>query len=36
MAILKLKKGEKVPLSIDIPVTIVIKQNVDQHRSLFK
>jgi ribose transport system substrate-binding protein len=34
--ILKLKKGEKVTPSIDIPVTIVTKQNVGQYRSLFK
>ena len=35
-AILKLKKGEKVAPSIDIPVTIVTKENVDKFRSLFK
>jgi ribose transport system substrate-binding protein len=34
--ILKLKKGETVTPSIDIPVTIVTKQNVEQYRSLFK
>jgi ribose transport system substrate-binding protein len=34
--ILKLKKGEKVNPSIDIPVTIVTKDNVDKFRSLFK
>jgi ribose transport system substrate-binding protein len=34
--ILKLKKGEKVAPSIDIPVTIVTKKNIDQFRSLFK
>jgi len=34
--ILKLKKGEKVNPSIDIPVTIVTKENVDKFRSLFK
>jgi ribose transport system substrate-binding protein len=34
--ILKLKKGEKVAPSIDIPVTIVTKKNVDQFRGLFK
>ena len=35
-AILALKKGEKVEPNIDIPVTIVTKENVDQFRSLFK
>ena len=34
--ILKLKKGEKVNPSIDIPVTIVTKENVDKFRGLFK
>lgn len=34
--ILKLKKGERVNPSIDIPVTIVTKENVDKFRSLFK
>jgi ribose transport system substrate-binding protein len=34
--ILALKKGEKVEANIDIPVTIVTKENVDQFRSLFK
>jgi ribose transport system substrate-binding protein len=34
--ILKLKAGEKVSPSIDIPVTIVTKENVDKFRSLFK
>ncbi len=34
--ILNLKKGEKVNPSIDIPVTIVTKENVDKYRSLFK
>jgi ribose transport system substrate-binding protein len=34
--ILKLKKGEKVNPSIDIPVTIVTKENVEKYRSLFK
>ncbi len=34
--ILKLKKGDKVNPSIDIPVTIVTKENVDKFRSLFK
>ena len=31
--ILKLKKGEKVKPSIDIPVTIVTKENVDKYRA---
>jgi len=34
--ILKLKAGEKVNPSIDIPVTIVTKDNVDKFRGLFK
>jgi ribose transport system substrate-binding protein len=34
--ILKIKKGEKVDPSIDIPVTIVTKDNVDKYRSMFK
>jgi ribose transport system substrate-binding protein len=34
--VLKIKKGEKVNPSIDIPVTIVTKDNVDKFRSLFK
>jgi len=34
--VLKIKKGEKVNPSIDIPVTIVTKENVDKFRSLFK
>jgi ribose transport system substrate-binding protein len=34
--ILKLKKGEKVNPSIDIPVTVVTKENVDKFRALFK
>jgi ribose transport system substrate-binding protein len=34
--VLKIKKGEKVDPSIDIPVTIVTKDNVDKFRSLFK
>jgi len=34
--ILKLKKGEKVNPSIDIPVTIVTKENIGKFRSLFK
>jgi len=35
-SIIKLKKGETVPASIDIPVTIVTKANVDKFRSMFK
>ena len=34
--VLKIKKGETVNPSIDIPVTIVTKDNVDKFRSLFK
>jgi ribose transport system substrate-binding protein len=34
--VLKIKKGEKVDPSIDIPVSIVTKENVDKFRSLFK
>jgi ribose transport system substrate-binding protein len=34
--VLKIKKGEKVNPSIDIPITIVTKENVDKFRSLFK
>ena len=34
--VLKIKKGETVSPSIDIPVTIVTKDNVDKFRSLFK
>jgi ribose transport system substrate-binding protein len=34
--VLKIKKGEKVDPSIDIPITIVTKENVDKFRSLFK
>jgi ribose transport system substrate-binding protein len=35
-SILKIKAGETVPESIDIPVTIVTKENVDNFRSLFE
>jgi ribose transport system substrate-binding protein len=35
-SILKIQKGETVPASIDIPVTIVTKDNVDKFRDLFK
>ena len=34
--VLKIKKGETVNPSIDIPVPIVTKDNVDKFRSLFK
>ena len=34
--VLKIKKGETVNPSMDIPVTIVTKDNVDKFRSLFK
>jgi ribose transport system substrate-binding protein len=34
--ILKLKKDKKINPSIDIPVTIVTKENVDKFRGLFK
>lgn len=34
--ILKIKSGESVPASIDIPVTIVTKENVDKFRDMFK
>src|SRR3984957_15529923 len=34
--VLKVKKGETVNPSIDIPITIVTKENVDKFRSLFK
>ena len=33
---LKIKKGEKVDRDIDIPITIVTKENVDQYRAMFK
>jgi len=35
-SILKIKKGESVPASIDIPVTIVTKENVDKFRGMFE
>ncbi|MBZ0227850.1 MAG: substrate-binding domain-containing protein, partial [Bauldia sp.] len=35
-SILKIKKGETVAPSIDIPVTIVTKENVDKFRDMFK
>ena len=34
--VLRIKKGETVNPSIDIPITIVTKENVDKFRSLFK
>ncbi|TJW17493.1 MAG: sugar ABC transporter substrate-binding protein [Mesorhizobium sp.] len=35
-ALAKLKNGEKVEPIINIPVTIVTKENVDQYRAMFK
>jgi ribose transport system substrate-binding protein len=35
-AAVKLKKGETVPANVDVPVTIVTKENVDKFRALFK
>jgi len=35
-ALTKLKKGEKVEPIINVPVTIVTKENVDQFRGMFK
>ncbi|HYZ74415.1 MAG TPA: substrate-binding domain-containing protein [Chthoniobacterales bacterium] len=35
-AAVKLKKGETVPVNVDVPVTIVTKENVDKFRTLFK
>ncbi|KAB2873300.1 MAG: sugar ABC transporter substrate-binding protein [Bauldia sp.] len=35
-SILEIKKGETVAPSIDIPVTIVTKENVDKFRDMFK
>ena len=34
--LLKIKNGQPIQASIDIPVTIVTKDNVDKYRSLFK
>lgn len=34
--LLKLKAGEKIEPSVDIPVTIVTKENVDKYREMFK
>jgi len=35
-ALAKLKKGETVPAIINVPVTIVTKDNVDKFRAMFK
>ncbi|MDR6631405.1 ribose transport system substrate-binding protein [Phyllobacterium sp. 1468] len=35
-ALIKLKKGEKIEPIINVPVTIVTKDNVDQFRGMFK
>lgn len=35
-ALVKLKKGEKIDSIINVPVTIVTKENVEQFRGLFK
>ncbi|MEK1886221.1 MAG: substrate-binding domain-containing protein [Phyllobacterium sp.] len=35
-ALVKLKKGEKIDPIINVPVTIVTKDNVDQFRGMFK
>ena len=35
-ALTKLKKGEKIEAIINVPVTIVTKENVDQFRGMFK
>lgn len=35
-ALVKLKKGEKVDPIINVPVTIVTKENVDDYRDMFK
>jgi ribose transport system substrate-binding protein len=34
--LLKIKKGEAIEKSVDIPVTIVTKANVDKYREMFK
>jgi ribose transport system substrate-binding protein len=34
--LLKIKKGEPIQANIDIPVTIVTKDNVEKYRSMFK
>ena len=33
---MKIKKGEKVDPIINVPVTIVTKENVDKFRDMFK
>ncbi len=35
-AVMKLKAGEKVKKFIDVPITIVTKENVDKYRDMFK
>ncbi|TJW70885.1 MAG: sugar ABC transporter substrate-binding protein, partial [Mesorhizobium sp.] len=35
-ALVKLKKGETVEPIINIPVTIVTKDNVDKYRAMFQ
>ena len=35
-ALVKLKKGEKIDPIINVPVTIVTKENVDDYRDMFK
>ena len=35
-SLLKLLKGEKVDAQMNVPITIVTKENVDQFRSMFK
>lgn len=35
-ALMKLKKGDKVDPIINVPITIVTKENVEQFRSMFK
>jgi ribose transport system substrate-binding protein len=35
-ALLKIKKGESVPKTIPVPITIVTKANVDPYRAIFK
>ena len=35
-ALIKLKKGEKVESIINIPITIVTKDNVEPYKAIFK
>lgn len=35
-SLMKIKNGEEVPKSIDVPITIVTKDNVDEYRKIFK